>query len=246
MIRCLVVDDEAIARQHLLRLIAAHPDLQATGEAANGVEALQAISEHHPDVVFLDIEMPGLTAFDMLAQLSRTPFIVFVTAYDKYAIKAFDANAIDYVLKPVEPERFAKAVERIRAALVKPQEGYDVLLRNALAALRTGAPAKLAARRGRRIVLLSPHEILYASIEDKIVFFHLRGERYATDRTIAELEQLLAPAGFCRISRSVIVNLSHARELLPWSSGTWKLRLADNSELDVSRERARELKSQIG
>jgi two-component system, LytTR family, response regulator len=246
MIRCLVVDDEAIARQHLLRLIAAHPDLEAIGNAANGVEALQSISEHHPDVVFLDIEMPGLTGFDMLAQLSRPPFVVFVTAYDKYAVRAFEASAVDYLLKPVEPARFAKAAERLRAAFAKPREEYEALLRNALAALRPGAPAKLAARRGRRIVLLSPHDILYASIEDKIVFFHVRGERYATDRTIAELEQLLAPAGFCRISRSVVVNLSHARELLPWSSGTWKLRLADNSELDVSRERARELKSQIG
>jgi DNA-binding LytR/AlgR family response regulator len=246
MIRCLIVDDEEIARQHLARLLAAHPELETAGEASNGVEALQAIGDRKPDVVFLDIEMPGLTAFDLLAQLVHPPLIVFTTAYDKYAVSAFEANAVDYLLKPIQPDRLSKAIERIRATLTAPREEYESLLRRALSSFRAGPPAKLAARRGKRIVLLSPNEILYAIIEDKIVFFHARSERFATDRTIAELEELLAPAGFCRISRSAIVNLTYARELLPWSSGTWRLKLSNNTELDVSRERARELRSQIG
>jgi len=246
MIRCLIVDDEEIAREHMARLLSAHPEIGVTYKASNGIEVLQRIEDSKPDVIFLDIEMPGLTAFDMLAQLRHPPMIVFATAYDKYAVDAFEANAIDYLLKPIQPARLAKAIEKVRATLARPREEYESILRRALSEFRAGPPAKVAARRGRRIVLLSPKEILYVRIEDEIVFLHSANERFATDRTIAELEELLAPAGFCRISRSAIVNLAHAQELLPWSSGTWKVKLSNNTELEVSRERARELKSRLG
>lgn len=245
MIRCLIVDDEKIARQHLARLLMTHTDFALAGEASNGLEALQAISDHQPDVVFLDVEMPGLNAFDMLVQLDNPPLIVFATAYDKYAVNAFETNAIDYLLKPIEGLRLEKAVQKIRSAIVRPRQDYESLLRQAVSALRAGPPAKLAARRGKRIVLLSPREVLYASIEDKIVFLYTQNDRFVTDRTITELDELLSGAGFCRISRSVIANLTHARELMPFSSGTWRLKLSNNMELDVSRERARELKSHI-
>jgi DNA-binding LytR/AlgR family response regulator len=246
MIRCLIVDDEQIARAHIDRLLSAHSDFIVEGQATNGVEALQLIAELKPDVIFLDIEMPELNAFDMLAQVPHPPLLVFATAYDKYAVDAFEANAIDYLLKPIQPERLARTVEKLRATLARPREEYEVMLKRALSDLRTGPPTKIAARRGKRIVLLSPKEILYARIEDEIAFLHTQNERFATDRTIAELEELLMPAGFCRISRSVIVNLAYARELLPWSSGTWKLKLSNNTQLEVSRERGRELKSRIG
>lgn len=246
MIRCLVVDDEQVAREHMVRLLEQYSDVTTVGSASNGVEALESIADFKPDVVFLDIEMPEMSGFDVLAQLRTAPLIVFATAYDEYAVQAFEANAIDYLLKPVQPGRLTKTIEKIRTTLEKPAKEYESLLRAALSQLRPGPPAKLAARRGKRIVLLSPKEVLYARIEDEIVFFHSQNDRFATDRTITELEELLEPAGFCRISRSVLVNLSYARELLPWSNGTWKLKLANNIELDVTRERARDLKSRIG
>ena len=246
MIRCLIVDDEEVARQHMARLLKAFPDVVEAGQASNGAEALELISSTKPDVVFLDIEMPELTAFDMLAELREPPLIVFATAYDEYAVKAFESNAIDYLLKPILPARLAKTIDRLRTTVEKPRKGYEPLLRSLLSQLRTGPPAKLAARRGKRIVLLSPKEILYARIENEIVFFYSQTERFATDRTITELEELLGPAGFCRISRSTIINLAYARELVPWSSGTWRVKLSNNTELDVSRERARDLKSLIG
>jgi DNA-binding LytR/AlgR family response regulator len=246
MIRCLIVDDEEVARQHMAQLLKSFPDVIEAGQASNGAEALELISSTKPDVVFLDIEMPELTAFDMLAELREPPLIVFATAYDEYAVKAFESNAIDYLLKPILPARLEKTMEKLRTTLEKPRKEYEPLLRSMLAQLQTGPPAKLAARRGKRIVLLSPKEILYARIEDEIVFFHSQTERFATDRTITELEELLAPAGFCRISRSAIINLAYARELVPWSSGTFKVKLSNNTELDVSRERARDLKSLIG
>src|SRR5262249_13596074 len=162
--------------------------------AANGLEALQAIADHQPDVVFLDVEMPGLTAFELLVQLRHPPLVVFATAYDKYAVEAFETDALDYLLKPIQPARLAKAIDRMRVTLSGPRREYESVMQKAISALRSrSAPAKLAAHRGKRIVLLSPREILYANIEDKIVFFYTQNDRFATDRTIAELEELLSP-----------------------------------------------------
>ena len=244
--RCVIVDDEDLARQHVARLLSAHAEFEIAGEARNGIEALERIPEIRPDVVFLDIEMPGLNGFDTLVQLREPPLIVFTTAYDEYAIRAFDANAVDYLLKPVQPARLAQALEKVRAKLEQPRGEHQASLSRALSTLKTGPPAKIAGRRGKRIVLMSPAEILYAAIEDKLVFLYAQNERFLTDRTIAELEELLSPAGFIRISRAAVVNLEHARELVPWFSGTWKLKLSNNAELDVSRDRSRLLKSKIG
>jgi len=244
--RCLIVDDEDLARQQIIRLLAAQPNFQVIGEARNGVEALELIPELKPEVVFLDIEMPGLNGFDMLAQLRESPLIVFATAYDEFAIRAFDANAIDYLLKPIQSARLAQALEKVQTNLLRSSDQYQASLSATLATLRPGPPAKLAGRRGKRIVLLSPKEIIYAAIEDKLVFLYTETERYLTDRTIVELDQLLTPAGFFRISRGAVVNLEHARELLPWFSGTWRLKLSNQVELDVSRDRSRLLRSKIG
>ena len=245
MIQSLIVDDEPPARQHLARLLREHSDVRLVGEAANGLEALQLVADTGPDVMFLDIEMPGLTGFEVLAQLATPPHIVFTTAFDDYAVRAFDANAVDYLMKPIQAARLAQTLDRMRERMSKPDERVQASLQNALKALRVGVPAKVAARRGQRIILLAPKEIVYASVEDQLVFLHTASERFSTDRTIAELEELLAPAGFFRVSRSAIVNLHYARELLPWASGTWKVKLANGVELDVSRERARSLKSRL-
>jgi two-component system LytT family response regulator len=245
MIRSLIVDDEQPARQQLARLLREHADVQVVAEAANGLEALQHVADAHPDVMFLDIEMPGLSGFDVLAQLASPPLTVFTTAFDEYAVRAFEANAVDYLMKPIQAARLAHTLERMRERLLRPDDQVRDSLQNALKALRVGAPAKVAARRGPRIILLAPKEIVYVSVEEQLVFLHTATERFSTDRTIGELEQLLAPAGFFRVSRSAIVNLHYARELLPWASGTWKVKLTGGVELDVSRERARTLKARL-
>jgi len=246
MIRCIIVDDEDLARTYMRRLLEAHDDFNIAGEASNGIEALESIAELQPDVVFLDIEMPALNAFDVIAQLQRPPLIVFTTAFDKYAVNAFDANALDYLLKPIQPVRLAQAVDKVRATLEKPREEYQSMLQRKLKAMRDGPPSKLAARFGRRIVLLAPREVLYIAVEDQIVFYYTQKDRFTSDRTLSELEEMLVPAGFFRVSRSAMVNLNHARELLPWSSGTWRVKLSNGAELDVSRERSRSLRAKIG
>jgi two-component system, LytTR family, response regulator len=243
MITSLVVDDEMPARTHLCRLLSAHPDVDVIGEAANGLEALERACALQPDVMFLDIEMPGLDGFQVISELRRPPITVFVTAFDKYAIQAFDANAFDYVLKPVQAERLARALTKVRSMMSGSYEDYRLELHKTASAL--AAPSKLAGKRGNRLILLSPKEVMYVAIDAQLTFFHTLTERFLTDRTITGLEQVLAQVGFVRISRSALVNLRYARELLPWTSGTYRLKLSNGTELEVSRERARALKERL-
>ena len=194
MMRTLVVDDEAPARAHLIRLLSAHPDVEVVGEAANGLAALERITEHAPAVLFLDIEMPGLNGFDVIREINIPPITVFATAFDEYAVRAFEANAIDYLLKPVQAARLAQALDKVRTTLTAPAERYRASLQHTLATVNRGVPAKIVGRRGTRLILLSPKEILYATIEDQLVFLHTANDRFTTDRTIADLDTLLAPA----------------------------------------------------
>ena len=246
MIRALVVDDEELARKSLIAALASEPDVEILAEAGNGLEALERIAEHQPDVVFLDIEMPGLNGFEVLQNLKTPPLIVFVTAFDDYAVRAFEANAMDYVLKPIQRERVRVAVERVRAALRKGSDPPAESWRKLISELRPGLPRKIAARKGKRIVVLSLKEVVRAAIDDKLVFLHTATDRFLTDKTIAELEEMLGASGYFRINRGELVNLEYVREMIPWSSGTYKVRLSSGVDLDVSRDRARRLKEVMG
>jgi DNA-binding LytR/AlgR family response regulator len=244
VIRAVVVDDEELARKSLIAALAFEPDVEILAEAGNGLEALERIAEHQPDVVFLDIEMPGLNGFEVLQNLKTPPLIVFVTAYDDYAVRAFEANAMDYVLKPIQRDRVHVAVGRVRAAL---RQGSDQpSWRKLISELRPGLPRKIAARKGKRIVVLSLKEVVRAAIDDKLVFLHTATDRFLTDKTIADLEEMLSASGYFRINRGELVNLEYVREIIPWSSGTYKVRLSNGEDLDVSRDRARRLKDLMG
>jgi len=245
MIRALVVDDEDLPRLELQKMLAEQPDLEVL-EARDGIEALERMEEARIDVLFLDIEMPELSGFEVLQHLRTSPLIVFATAYDEYAIKAFEANAIDYLLKPIQPERLRRTLDRIRSALQERPARYEAALRNVLLELRQGAPARLAGRKNKRIVLLPQRSVLWAGVEDRLVFLHTANERYLTDRTIGELEEMLKNCGFVRVNRGDVVNLEHIRELAPWTSGTLRLTLTNGAELSVSRDRVRQLKQLVG
>jgi two-component system, LytTR family, response regulator len=246
VIHALLVDDEELARRSLKTALAAEPDVEVVAEASNGVEALERIAAHQPDVVFLDIEMPGLNGFEVLDNLQAAPLIVFVTAYDEYAVRAFETNASDYVLKPIQQARVAQAVERVRVSLARGAGSNADMLRKLVAELRPGAPRKIAAKKGKRIVLLALKDVIRAAIDDKLVFLHTADDRYLTEKTIGELEELLEAGGFFRISRGELVNLEYVREIVPWFSGTYKVKLSTGAELDVSRDRGRRLKEVMG
>jgi two-component system LytT family response regulator len=177
MITSLIADDEAPARAHLIRLLSVHPDVQVMGEASNGLEALEQINAHRPSMVFLDIEMPGLSGFDVLSELSAPPIVVFATAFDEYAVRAFEANAIDYLLKPVQAGRLAQTLNRVRATLRASTDGHRAALRQKLATVNAGVPTRIVGRRGARHILLSPKQNLYATIDDQLTFKHTTTER---------------------------------------------------------------------
>ncbi|HXE65300.1 MAG TPA: LytTR family DNA-binding domain-containing protein [Bryobacteraceae bacterium] len=245
-LRALIVDDEDLARSVLRRLLADEGGVEIVGEASNGVEALEAIAELRPDVVLLDIEMPGFDGFEVVQQLENSPAIVFVTAYDEYAVRAFEANAIDYLLKPVRPERLERALGRVRERRGSPPDASRVREIREVARERGGPLQRIAARRGKRIVIVPVRDIIRIEIEDKLVFAVKENDRLLIEKTITELETMLEPAGFLRISRGELVNLETVKELLPWFSGTWRVKLANGEERDVSRDRAKQLREAMG
>lgn len=250
LIRTLIVDDEDLARAAMRRALESEPDIVIVGEAGNGVEAVEKAGDLHPDLVLLDIEMPGFDGFEVAQQVGDAAAIVFVTAYDEYAVRAFEANAIDYLLKPVQPERLERALARIRRRLSESRGGTvdtEYADRARVVSRERGGPLRrLAARRGKRIVIVALREVIRVEIEDKLVFAITANDRLLIEKTIGELEELLEPVGFLRISRSELVNLDTVKELVPWFSGTWRVKLANGEERDVSRERAKQLKEAMG
>ncbi len=241
--RALIADDEEPARRALRRLLSAYPDLEIAGEASNGSEAIESIEETSPDVLFLDIEMPGLNGFDVLAEARSAPPVVFVTAYDQYAVRAFETNALDYLLKPVDPAALDRAVRRVRTRVAPPPLARE-LLQQLRATLYPAAPAKLSGRRGRKVVLVPRRDILYVQSEDRLVFLCTASERFLTDRSMAELEAILPATEYLRIHRGTLVQIEAVQEMYPWlGSGAWRVRLTNGVELDVSRDRVKALRA---
>ena len=246
--RALLIDDEEPARLAMKRLLGAFAGVEVAGEAGNALEAMEQVEALRPDVLFLDVEMPGMNGFQLLAQLQETPLVIFVTAFDRYAIDAFEANAVDYLLKPVQTAALDRAIGRVQERIQAGKWRFDpAVLRQLQATLQLGAPTKLAARRGKRIALVRRKDILYVEAQDKLVFIHTADEKLLTDRTVTELEAMLPPGEFVRVNRATLVNLEAVEELYPWlASGSWRVRLRSGVELEVSRERAKSLRELLG
>jgi two-component system LytT family response regulator len=225
--KALVVDDEPLARRELRRLLDAFPWIQVVGEAANIDEARASIEALSPDIVFLDIQMPGGTGFDLLTQLDRVPRIVFTTAYDQYAVKAFDVNALDYLLKPIEPERLATALRKIQAAPSSSAAPNDAPLE------------QLFIRDGPRCWFVPLREVSLFSAEGNYVRLSWGKERPLLGRSLATLEEKLDPRHFFRANRSQIVNLGFIEQVELGDGGRLHVQLRDGPEIEVSRRQAR-------
>ena len=236
--RVLIVDDEPLARRGLRRLLESEPDVEIAGEAGSGPAAIEAIARLTPDLVFLDIQMPEMDGLEVVAALGpeRMPQVIFVTAYDKYAIEAFDLNAADYVLKPVDPERFQRALERARKR--KPDE-LEERLRRVLEMVRPTRPERLVIRSAGKIQFVSVDEIDWVNAEDNYVRIHAAGKSYLMRETVTGLEERLDQSLFVRIRRSTIVRIDRIREVKPLLNGTFELLLEDGTRV-VSARRFRE------
>jgi DNA-binding LytR/AlgR family response regulator len=241
--RVLIVDDEAPARERLKRSLARVQGIEVIGEAKDGAQAVEMIEAQLPDLVLLDIQMPGLDGFGVIEVLEDPPAIIFVTAYDQYAIRAFEVHAIDYLLKPFSRERLAKAIHRAREALAQGQD-LSAQLRPLLEGLAAEGRylTRLAVRDRERIRVLDAHRVDWVGIEEEQVMVHVGDQAYPIRRTLTELEARLDPSCFFRAHRSAIVNLDRVQEVIPWFKGCHILRLTTGAEVDLSRARARALR----
>ncbi|MFQ5927148.1 MAG: LytR/AlgR family response regulator transcription factor [Terriglobia bacterium] len=249
-ISALIVDDEKPAREELSYLLKGFPDVSVVAQAKNGLEAFNLIKEHKPDLVFLDVEMPGLDGFGMIKKLvdKRVPLphIVFATAYDHYAVQAFEVNAVDYLLKPFDKGRLARSLARTRKMLEgreSPTRRIESLLEQL--GQRRAQPTKLLLRTSQRLFLIDAGELVYATIEDGLITIVTRElEGTSNYRTLEELQANLDPAHFWRVHRSYLVNINRIREVVPWFKSSYQLRMTDKkgSEIPVSRAQTRRLR----
>jgi DNA-binding LytR/AlgR family response regulator len=244
--RIVIADDELHARNHLRWLLEQHTDIAIVGEAANGMETVRLTEELAPDALLLDIQMPELTGLQVIEQLPPIQAIVFVTAFDQYAVRAFEAQAVDYLLKPVSQERLTESLRRIRERRILG--GIEpASLRRLLEELersRVQRPTRIAVRKKDGRLLLPLKDIFYFGIQRTLVFANTAEGKYCCDRTLGELESFLATESFFRTSRSELVNLECVVEIVPWFAGTLKLVLVNGTEIEVSREKSRQLRKQ--
>jgi len=259
-LRAYLVDDEPLAIDRLERLLASAGGLQIAGSAADPAQALDYLngeSGQFIDVLFLDIQMPVLNGFDLLSRLNRQPFVIFTTAYDEYALRAFEVNSIDYLLKPIEPEQLARALkklDRLRTSVKSDwQRNPDLpdLLKELAASLRgerPNYPRRIASRVGERIVFLELDAVTHFLAQDKLTYALVAGRRHCVDQTITELERRLDPARFLRVHRSALVNTDWILEVNSWFAGKVILSLKDSqhTQIPVARDRVHFLKSRLG
>ena len=251
-LRILVVDDEPLARARLRRMLEALDGVTVGGEAASADEARVQLAAGGYELMMLDVQMPGDDGFELLRSLDPRPAVIFVTAFDQYAVRAFEENAIDYLLKPFAPERLAQAIDRARRELERPEE-LSRRIAELLGGLdRSRAPSpfleRFAVRLGARQVIVKAEDVLWFGAEDKLVFAATATDRHYVNFTLDQLEQKLDPARFTRVHRGAIVNLDYAAALRPGFAGTYRLQLKDEArtEVPVSRGRARQLRERLG
>jgi two-component system LytT family response regulator/two-component system response regulator LytT len=278
-ISALIIDDEQLAREELKYLLDSVGGVDVLAQGANGIEAVNLIEEHHPDLVFLDVQMPGLDGFAVIQRLvernrlrnggkeADLPQIVFATAYDQYAVRAFDVNAVDYLLKPFERSRVSEAVERARVRMAAEASGttedgpqpaqpassqptssqptssqIDQLLRLLNRSHGTGhaaQPAKLIVQAQSRLLLVDQTDICFAAIDEGVIRIVTRNfEGQSKCRTLEELQELLDAAHFWRAHRGFVVNINHIREVVPWFKSSYQLRMNDKQQTEIPVSRA--------
>lgn len=245
VLRVLVVDDEPIAREVLRDELRTYADVEVVGEAANGPDAISRIGELRPDLVLLDLQMPGFGGFEVIQRLPRgaLPFVVIVTAYDQHAIRAFDAGALDYLLKPVSRERLEKAIDRARSLRGKQSQIADSLARISEAVNPAATRArKVVGRAGEEYYLLDLEDVLAFQAEREIVWIVTAKQRYLATQPLRTIEQRLQGSMFQRVHRNALVNVNHVRKMTPLTSQRWLLTLTNGLELIVSKRLASDVR----
>ncbi|MBI3697456.1 MAG: response regulator transcription factor [Acidobacteria bacterium] len=247
----LIVDDEQLAREELCYLLRECPDVEVVGAGANGLEALELIRTHEPDVVLLDVQMPGLDGLGVVRKLldrgGPLPHVIFLTAYDQYAVEAFEVNAVDYLLKPIEKSRLRMSLDRVHRLMESRHAAAAPKLEQAVSQIQAkpGGHAKLLVKYANRMFLVDSGDVVYATIDDGLItIVATMVEGLSTYRTIEELQSNLDPNTFWRVHRSYLVNVNKIKEVVPWFKSSYQLRMDDkkHSEIPVSRAQTRRLR----
>jgi len=254
MIRASVVDDESLAVKRLTRMLLATGRVDVVGSSSDPEAAVEYLNAHAVDVLFLDIQMPVISGFELLEQLAAQPLVIFTTAYDRYALNAFDVNSIDYLLKPIDAERLDRALDKLERLPRPSADGSAIPDMRALARELAAqlAPSKrlerIASRVGERTTVLDVARISHFVAKDKLTFAVVNGREHVVDYTLAELEQRLDARRFVRIHRGTLANTGFVQELFPDVDGGLVVRLKDDpkTQLSVARDRVRELKERLG
>ncbi len=257
-LRAYLVDDEPLAIERMTRLLAEFEGMHIAGSATDPALAIDDLNSRdiEPiDVLFLDIQMPGINGFDLLSRLTAQPFVIFTTAYDEYALRAFEVNSIDYLVKPIESAQLARALKKLGRVRPVPKPDWQrdpaVLLQELAETLRGQRhdyPHRIASRVGERISFLSLDAITHFVAQDKLTYAVVDGRQHNVDQTIGELERRLDPAKFLRIHRSALVNVDWIHEVNSWFAGKVILSLKDahHTQLPVARDRVRAVKARLG
>lgn len=243
-LRCIVIDDEELARRRMQDLLdASSKDVDILALCESGKQGLLAVKEHKPDLVFLDIQMPGLDGFDVLELLPEPrPWIIFVTAFDQYAIEAFDHFALDYLTKPVRVDRLKKSLDRVTSMMDISNQNEAV---HKLVERRRAEMDTIPVRQKDSFKMLSPDEVYFFEAEEKLVYAHTQDNRYRIDRTLSELEDQLNDRQFIRVHRAFIVNRTAIDEISPWFSGSYQIRMKNGTSVPVSRRQRSKLKETL-
>jgi two-component system, LytTR family, response regulator len=256
LLQAYLIDDEPLALRRLARLLEATERVEIVASTTDPEIAIEFLNAHSVDAVFLDIQMPGVNGFDLLRRLSSQPMVIFTTAYDQYALRAFEVNSIDYLLKPVEPEQLDRALnklERWKDTGIAPEfrSQFQALLKDLAGAIpgpQYDFPDRVPSRVGGRVIFIELERITHFAAEDKLTYAVTPDKRFVVDYSISELERRLDRKHFVRIHRSTLLNLDWLGELHTWFAGQMLVKLKDQkaSQLTVARDRARHLKEKLG
>lgn len=242
---CVIVDDEKLARDLLREYIQQIPDIQILGEASKGKEAVEVIDKLMPDLIFLDVQMPGMNGFDVLDEIAHDPYVIFCTAYDQYALKAFEKNAVDYILKPLDQERFKLAVERAIARMNVEQNNVGELLRNMKTENKTSYDSHIFVQKSEKLLNLPVEEIVYLEASGDYTILTTKNDQFVSSSGIGKLEEILNPEIFIRVHRSTIININSLKEIEKHFNGGMVVKMLNGKSFPVSRTYAKLIRKKV-
>jgi len=244
-INCLIIDDEPLARELLREFLQQHEDLTLIGECSKGTEAVNKIDELKPDLIFLDVQMPGMNGFDVLDEITHDPFVIFTTAYDQYAIKAFERNAVDYLLKPIDQERFKLAVDRAIGRMNTEQNNVGELLRNMKTENKTSYDSHIFVQKSEKLINLPVDEIEHLEASGDYTILTTKNDQFVSSSGIGKLEEILNPETFIRVHRSTIININSLKEIEKHFNGGMIVKMNNGKTFPVSRTYAKLIRKKV-